>query len=318
MATVQFGRKVSLIVGREEGDALDLSGLRITFRVSRTDQQTPNSADIRIYNVSGATTQRIGSEFKRVVLQAGYEGNFGIIFDGTIKQVKRGGDALSDSREAPQTDTCIDISAADGDVAYNHAVVNTTLAAGSSAADHVAAACAAMNPFGVTQGYVPTLPGNRLARGKAMFGMARDVMRTAAQTTDTLWSIQDGKLIMVPETSYLPDEVYVINARTGMTGKVEQASNGTRVRMLLNPRVRIGRLLRIDHARQPQLEAGGKAAATADDGYYYVARVEHRGDTRGNDYYTEATCLKADATRLAAAANQRGTPPADGAVKARG
>ncbi|MGC8165472.1 hypothetical protein ACP3WT_28400, partial [Salmonella enterica] len=68
------------------------------------------------------TRQRIEQEFTRIVLQAGYAGNYGIIFDGSVKQVRRG-------REN-QTDTYLDITAADGDSAYNFAVVNTSLAAG--------------------------------------------------------------------------------------------------------------------------------------------------------------------------------------------
>ena len=87
----QFGRKVSLIIGPDAGDALDLSGLRIVFRVQRGDTQTPNSLRARVYNVSDNTAQRAESkEFTRIVLQAGYEGNYGIIFDGSIIQVRRG------------------------------------------------------------------------------------------------------------------------------------------------------------------------------------------------------------------------------------
>jgi hypothetical protein len=67
-----------------------LSALRVVFHVRRGDLQTPNSAAIRVYNVSETTKQRIEKEFTRVVLQGGYQGNFGIIFDGTIKQVRRG------------------------------------------------------------------------------------------------------------------------------------------------------------------------------------------------------------------------------------
>ncbi|MBU9534734.1 hypothetical protein KTE49_30340, partial [Burkholderia multivorans] len=135
MSVQQFVRKVSLIIGFDSGEALDLSELRIVFRVQRGDLQTPNSARIRVYNVSATTARRAQKEFTRVVLQAGYEGNYGIIFDGQIKQVRRG-------RES-QTDTFLDITAADGDSAYNFAVVNTTLAAGSVATDHVSAAIAA-------------------------------------------------------------------------------------------------------------------------------------------------------------------------------
>lgn len=295
---VQYGRKVSLIVGND--DALDLSDLRFTFRIQRGDIETPNSARIRVYNVSPTTSQRIQKEFTRVVLQAGYEGNYGIIFDGTIIQVRRG-------RES-QTDTYLDITAADGDSAYNFAVVNTTLAAGSTLTDQVNAACTAMNPYGVTQGYMPQLPTNSLPRGKVMYGMARDIMRGVSRTAQTVWSIQDGKAVMVPETSYMPGAVPEITSATGMVGLPEQTANGIKVKMLLNPSVKICSLLHINNASVQQYERGLRVGQqqtnekTAlenkldSDGYYYVMLAEHWGDTRGNDWYTEVVCLATDAT----------------------
>jgi hypothetical protein len=47
--------------------------------------QTPNSADVRIYNVADSTAERIKNEFTQVVIQAGYQANFGLVFRGTIK-----------------------------------------------------------------------------------------------------------------------------------------------------------------------------------------------------------------------------------------
>ncbi|RQU63890.1 hypothetical protein DF143_07045 [Burkholderia cenocepacia] len=299
MAT-QFGRKVSLIIGPDSGDALDLSGLRIVFRVQRGDLQTPNSARIRVYNVSDNTAQRTAAEFTRVVLQAGYEGNYGIIFDGSIIQVRRG-------RESP-TDTYIDITAADGDMAYNFAVVNTTLAAGSTHADVVNACLKAMGKFGVTAGYIVDLPSNPMPRGQVLFGMARDHLETVARSTQTLWSIQDGQLQIVPETSYVPGEIPVINARSGMVGLPEQTQNGITVRMLLNPGVKIGRLIQLDNSSIQRYEFSlSSADAIANrntslqnkingDGFYYVMSNEFWGDTRGNDWYNEVICLAVDAT----------------------
>lgn len=313
MSTPQFGRKVSLIIGQDSGAALDLSELRFRFDVRRGDLQTPNSARIRVYNVSQQTAQRVEREFSRVVLQAGYQGNYGIIFDGTVKQVRRG-------RES-QTDTYLDITAADGDSAYNFAVVNTTLAAGSTPADHVAAACTAMNPYGVTQGYLPELPKNPLPRGKVMFGMARDFMRWTAKTTQTVWSIQDCKVILVPETAYMPGEIPVITSETGMVGLPEQTQNGITIKMLLNPSVKIGRLIQIDNAsvqryeyslsvgQQAQNQRIEEQAKLQDDGYYYVMIAEHYGDTRGNDFYTEVICLAADVTVLPDSFKDRATVP---------
>ena len=412
MGTPQYGRKVSVIVGQDFGAALELSDLRVVFKIQRGDLQTPNSARVRVYNVSETTRQRIEKEFTRLVLQGGYQGNFGIIFDGTIKQVRRG-------RES-QTDTYLDITAADGDSAYNFAVVNTTLAAGSTSLDHAQACTRSMVQYGVTLGYTPfgnptsskptaadiaaqqarvdearnvldakqkqqltllsqvkdlriqaealsqagdeagaiallrqalgllrqvddlekevnvlylpawqregaklktmqaaaaapdppVAPQQGLPRGKVMFGMARDFMRWTARTEQCVWSIQDGKAIFVPETSYMPGDIPVITADTGMVGLPEQTQNGITIKMLLNPSVKIGRLINVDNAsvqqyeyslnvgQQAQNERIQQQAKLQDDGFYYVMIAEHSGDTRGNEYYTEVICLAADVTVL--------------------
>nr|WP_318234757.1 hypothetical protein [Cupriavidus sp. CV2] len=424
MSTPQYNRKASLIIGQSAGDALDLSALRFVFDIRRGDLQTPNSARVRVFNVGPETARRVQKEFTRVVLQAGYAGNYGIIFDGNIKQVRRG--------RVSQTDTYLDITAADGDSAYNFAVVNTTLAAGSTVADHVGVCTKAMEPYGVGPGYTPwgqqsakpaaadiaaqqakvdaakkaiddhmaewrnllaqgkqfeglgdgaaangdqagarayylqakdcidragvmlttvkmhdtptynaelakldqmkaaaaaqdapATTSQGLPRGKVMFGMARDFMRLAAKTTQTVWSIQDGNIVIVPETSYRPSEIPVITSATGMVGLPEQTQNGIRVKMLLNPNVKISQLIKIDNASIQRFEfslnvlqqqdAGRIALQNKlqDDGFYYVMVAEHTGDTRGNDWYTEIVCLAADATVLPQDAAQKQTvqPP---------
>ncbi|WP_455154514.1 phage protein [Cupriavidus campinensis] len=303
MGTAQYGRKASLIIGQNDGPALDLSELRFRFDVRRGDLQTPNSARVRVYNVSENTAQRIEREFTRVVLQAGYQGNYGIIFDGTLVQVRRG-------RES-QTDTYLDLTVADGDRAYNFAVVNQTLAAGSTLSDHIGVCTKEMEHYGVGSGYVTPVVGKPLPRGKVMFGMARDFLRIAAKTHAMVWSIQDGKLQMVSETSYAPGEIPKITAETGMVGMPEQTQNGITIKMLLNPSIKIGRLIEIDNASVQRYEYGlgiGQQAQNdfiaqrnvlQNDGFYYVMVAEHNGDTRGNDFYTEAICLAADGTGLA-------------------
>lgn len=296
----QWIRKVSLIVGQDSGRALDLSDLRIVFAVKRGDTQTPNSLRARIYNVAPETVALVQKEFKRVVLQAGYEGNYGIIFDGTIIQARYG--------RASAVDTYLDITAGDGDSAYNFAIVSTTLAAGATQEDCLRAIAQSMEPYGVTLGYIPELPTFRLPRGKTMCGMARNYMRDFARTTQTTWSIQDGKIQVVPETSYLPGEVVVINSQTGMVGMPEQMQNGIRVKMLLNPNVKISRDIELNNSSIQQFEYSIAVDQQADaerqklqnaldaDGHYVVIWIEHFGDTRGNDWYSEATCLAIDAT----------------------
>lgn len=310
---LQWLRKISLVMGQIGGKSLDLSEFRFTFSVKRGDTQTPNTVRIRIYNLSDSTAHKLsGKEFSLVVLQAGYEGNYGIIFIGEVVQARRG-------REN-QTDTYLDITAADGDSAYNFAFVNTTLAAGHTMKEQLDVCLKSMEPHGVTPGYIANLPSNQAPRGRAMFGSARDYLSKIARAAQTIWSIQDGKLVMHPETSYMPGTIPVITSATGMVGLPEQTSNGIKVRMLLNPSIKIGTLMKIDNASVQQYERTvnltqqGQQNATNlqnkldSDGYYYVMLAEHWGDTRGNDYYTEATCLATDATVIQGFIDRQSVP----------
>lgn len=296
----QYLRNASLLIGND-AEALDLSQLRFRFAIHRGDNRTPNSADIRVYNISDATRQKIQNEFTRVVMQAGYGDSMGVIFDGTVVQVRRG-------RES-RTDTYLDITVADGDSAYNFAAMNMSLAAGASIDDQIAAVMQSMVPHGVTLGYKPpALTGNTLPRGKVYYGTARAYIDNLVKTISAKWSIQDGKVEIVPLNAYVPGDIPVITAATGMVGLPEQTQNGIKVRMLLNPAIRIGRLIKLDNAsiQEQRLGVGidnqvnnqflqlqGKKD---NDGLYYVMVAEHSGDTRGNEWYTDVICLATDAS----------------------
>ena len=302
MSALQYGRKAELIVGSFEASrgALDLSALRFRFGISRGDMQTPNSADIRVYNVAPDTINAIEKEFTRVIIQAGYEGNFGIIFDGLIKQVRRG-------RESA-TDTYIDITAADGDSAYNYSISAFSLAAGATVNDQVSAIIGEMALNGVVGGYIPDLPGNPLPRGKAVYGMSRDELRKLAFNASSTWSIQDGKLNFTPLTAYQPGEIPVITAVTGMIGLPEQTQNGIRIKCLLNPGIKVGQAIKLDNESiqryryslgvtdQNTNEQVALQSNINNDGLYYVMIAAHSGDTRGQEWFTDIICLAIDAT----------------------
>jgi hypothetical protein len=300
----QWLRKVSLVVGDSGGRGLDLSALRIRFSTRSGDLQTPNSADIRIYNLSEETAQQVQREFTRIVLQAGYVDNFGVIFDGTIKQFRRG-------RESG-TDTYLDVFAGDGDAAYNYAVVNKTLAAGSTTRDRVSACSDSMAEHGVSEGHIPELGGPRLPRGQVLYGMARDYMRVSGQSSDTSWSIQDGKITMIPRDSYLPGEAIVLTAKTGLVGTPEQTQDGIKARCLLNPQIGIGRRVKIDNRSILRAKVDMSYTAinmlpkVSSDGFYRVLLREYSGDTHGTDWYTDLTCIALDDTVPASMAAKGG------------
>lgn len=296
----QYLRKITLLV--VEGDkALDLSDFHIRFRTVQEDQEGPSNCDIRVYNLSEETTAAIRNEYSRVVLQAGYEtGPFGVIFDGTIRQFRKG-------REN-NTNTYLDILAADGDLAYNWAMLKKSIAAGASYKDRIDAIIAGMKAQGLDQGQI-VYPdtGGILPRGKVLFGYAKAAMRQVVDTMGSTWSIQGGKVQVIPMDGYLPGEAVTLNSQTGLIGRAEQTQNGIEARCLLNPAINVGGSVQINQASinqtlsvDPNAPPGPAynqyagvqmlASVTA-DGLYRVYVAEHTGNTRGMEWYTDITCL---------------------------
>lgn len=287
----QWLRKASLVVAAGE-DGLDLSELKFRFQIKQWDLQTPGNMQVRIYNLSEDTANRIKKEFTRLILQAGYQtGEYGVIFDGTIVQARSG-------RENP-TDTFVDITVSDGDIGYVFGVVNTTIAKGSSFSDRAEALRKAM---GAESGHIAAMVGSELPRGRVFYGMARDHMRDLCFSTDTKWSIQRGQLQIIERDGYLPGEAVVLTSATGMIGLPEQTQDGIKVRCLLNPMIKVGGRVQIDNAsiQQANLQLANSASAVkansflpriAEDGLYRVVVCEHEGENRGPAWYSNLICV---------------------------
>lgn len=301
----EYLRTISLIVYDTALNGIDLSNLRIKFQVKRSDTVTPNTADIRVYNLETSTALSILLKLApslsspnrgSVLLQAGYAGNFGVIFQGNIKQIILG-------RESA-TDTFIDIIAGDGDRAYNFAVVNKSIAKGSTQMDQINAAAEATAPKGVTLGHIGDVGDVKLPRGKVMYGNARNYLRDVAQNTNKSFSIQDEKITFVSNTSYLPGERVILTSKTGLVGTPNQTNEGVNVKCLLNPLIQIGGRIDIAEATVADLKinlsvpnsAANIPAPLTQDGVYYVLVAEHTGDTRGIEWYTNLVCLNMDVT----------------------
>jgi hypothetical protein len=310
----QWLRGSELLIGNDQG--LDLSDFHFTFEIKHTDSSKPSTAKIRIYNLGEAAISRIRREYNVVMLRAGYQGNLGTIFHGTLIEASSGTEG--------QTNPYLDIVAADGDLPYNFATMSQTLQKGATVHDRVQAVLAAMKPMGVTAGYMAELPPGATLRANVNAGMCRDVLDDLCRTAGCIWRIHDNRLEIVPEKSYVRETVQILTDQTGVIGRPAQIDKGIKVKMLLNPAIKPGRLVYLNNdsikryryqteAEQARLKKekaakgnGAKPAQPepdlstqrklADNGYYYVMVAEHNGDTRKTDWFTTITCLAWDAT----------------------
>lgn len=301
MGGKQFGRKLSFRVTDNNGNGLELSQFRVTFKVEQSDVETPNLLIVTIYNLSDDTSHRIGGEFTNVILQAGYEGgSYGQIFSGNIKWIERG--------KEKNTDKFLRIWAGDGDQAYNFTVCNQALKAGTTAKDVMDYLTGQFAQNGVGKAsdfdhFVGLIPPQALSRGKVLNGMAREHMRDWSTKNGFRWSTQNGNLTLVPITGYRPGTAVVLSSTTGLIGLPNADQGGVTARCLLNPNIVIGGLIQLAHddintltTNQLGLKYNSVAisASTTWAGLYRVLVAEHEGDTREQPWYTDITALAVD------------------------
>lgn len=272
-------------------------GLHITFEIQKTIYRTPNVALVKIYNLNSTSEKKVDKEFNDLIIQCGYHGQVRVCFRGNIRFAYH-------YREV--NDRIVEINAADGDKDFHNAIVNFTLAAGHSDQQTVDSLLTSFQATTLGHVHGKNLKAKRL-RGKTYVGSARDVLDQIARESDGNWSIQDGKLILVPVDSVLPGEAIAVSSETGLLGAPEVNDKGITIKVMMDPRIIPGGKLWLmnNEVKQKHLKAektGQKRklhgpnvpVRTDPDGVYKVYAVKHVGDTRGGDWYSECKCVALD------------------------
>jgi len=271
-----FKREARVSVG-----ALEVEGLRVQFKVSKSLQREPNKLELSIWNLSqdtrGKLTEAVEKRSAPVVIEAGYAGT--ATAPATTEVVFKG-DAriISHVRQGP--DWVTRLQSGDGAVAYKSARMVGSFAPGTKRATVIEEAAKSLG-----------LPlGNLKERIKAhdfkgalteFVGGFATASKASEQLTELLaplglgWSIQDGQIQVLGEKDATSAQAVVLAPDSGLVGSPELGEQGVlKVKSLLQPGLRPGRRVELD-------------AETA-KGLYRIERVTHVGDTHGTEWFSEA------------------------------
>jgi hypothetical protein len=237
-----FQRIVTVAVGQAGAPGLEVSGLRVGFRVKMSQSSSANEATIRIWNPNPATIAILEEgPLPTVVLSVGY----GQALDPAAKiprMIFTGGvikDGLTVRKEGP--DRIVEIEAKDGGFAIAGTNVNLTFKTPTTFSTVVAAVAAAMQ---LPVGQITVAPDVTLANGGVFTGQGSAVLDRIAQSVNGNWWITDGVFFFVsPGDVPVPQgEAPQFSAVTGnlIGGVKKKDRGGVEVRGLIDASMRPG------------------------------------------------------------------------------
>lgn len=273
-----YGRRYRILVALDDGTAFDVSEVRCSFDIPKTQFKQANQAIVDIYNLNPNTENKIIQHGNRIVIEAGYNGNFyGKIYEGNIIQPVR-------SKENG-VDYKLRLISMDSDRFLTYGLVGVTLVAGQSARDAVNAAVSKAN-YPIETGSIADTRIN-YPRGKVMFGKPSEYIDQIAKSMNATFYTEDGKVNIVQAKQTIPsDEIFELGPQTGLLGSPSQNELGIDFECLLNPLIGLNTFVRIDNKKIAGMEfrQGTPIRSLDSQGIYRVIKVKYQGDTRGSDW----------------------------------
>jgi len=285
-----FDREASLIVGNPDEGGLNITDLRITFNVEMSLVGYPNMATIKVYNLNQTNRNKIKEEFTKIFLSAGYKGNTPLIFSGNIINV---------THEKQGPDWITTLFCGDAIKSINSSTINKTLPPGQtteSIFDELVGQMTGVTK-GVTEGLKDCLTKKRsLLRGIVLAGNVKDWLDKLAQNCGFDYSVNNDIIETTIKGKPLNDEpILEIRQDNGMIGSPELTEIGVKVKSLLIPHIKLGRRIEIKSI-SAKINIGNlifrKIPPIIGTGAYRADKINHVGDTRSNDWFTNIEARK--------------------------
>ena len=244
--------------------------LKVTFSVERDLGQSPNTAEISVWNLAESTRAKVSENDLETTLECGYSGNSSVIFRGKLEAGKNVRDG---------TDWVTTFQTTDGGKELRQGRVNKSWKKVSVQG----AFEAVLDSLGLAAGNAleKLKEGNirgaltEFSNGLVLSGPSKKELDRLAKTFGYSWSVQNGQLqLLGPTDAIEAGDAIVLNKNSGMIGSPESGEKGiVEVRSLLIPQLEPGRVVSLE--------------SVALTGFYRVEKVTYQGDTRGTAWYAD-------------------------------
>lgn len=272
MSNLYMRKTTFLISDREITDPLT-----IKFSVPFGDNEKVDTIDISVYNLKASTINAIATN-KAAILSAGYVDDNGVIFAGTLKKKETKWEGL----DKITTFKCIDCT-----MDYTKTVIKRTYGRNTHASLILRELA---RDAGLAIGDID-LPVDFIYRsGKALNGKIKFLVSEIAKDCKAKLHINKGRMYVrdrakgdklgldiSKETGLInePEEIEeeVKDEKKSKTKNPKKKLKGYKIKVLLNHKITTDVIIKLTSRKV--------------NGLFRVSKGEHKGDTSGQEYYTE-------------------------------
>lgn len=267
-------------VSSNTGRTLDVEieyPLTLEFNVNRSTLSNSNTGNFKIYNLSEKVRRSIFHDrydtlnYKRCVLQAGYEGDpqLPTIFDGNIQ--------FAQSYRQKQ-DWITEIEGYDGYFGMANGQVSNTFSSSLNMKQILTQIIKTIP--NVTLGVIGDIGSSLTQRGSSVSGNSWEIINSLVP--DAVTFIDSGKLNILNKNEYIrtSTDPLLITSSTGLLGTPRRGKNTIELKMLFEPRLFVGQLVEV------------RSELPYYNGQFVVQGVSHQGTISGavsGDLFTDCT-----------------------------
>jgi hypothetical protein len=280
---MKFIRETQVVIRIRRDDlqgyerTITLRGLRVSFTIQKNLSNTPNTAVVKIWNLSQDHRNLIKDFGDEVTVYAGYERGSGL-------QLLYRGDTITVSHTFDQPEIVTQLECYDGDKYVNQAHLSLSFEAQTPVRTVITTIADKMG-INITE----FSDSNNLVYplGFQFAGMLKDALTKACDVVGLQWSVQNNGLQIIPTNGSIVQSIIKVNVNTGMIGipqrytykrqgfYVPGPAVGWKVATLLNPYIIPGVKLDIE------------SRYLGFQGIFRTETVRHSGDTYGPDWISQ-------------------------------
>ena len=281
MTVRRFLRSVRVTVG-DADSAVKVEDLYIRFRIKREATASSAEGTIDIYNLNESNETRIHERAVRVVLEAGYQDRLATIIDGRVRRVERErvdldritrihiGGHTADAEAVGSARRSIFMRTYEGTVQVRDIV--------RDGVEHMM----------LEIGNVDLIPEDEVETDFKYNGSTQIMLTERLRPLGLEW-YEDNGVIRFSRFGKSADDRdgIVISERTGMIGTPTVTDDGIRVRTMLDARMQLDTLIRVESSVLDKTASGDAAnerAVEIENRLWKIIEVEHVGDNREGDF----------------------------------